>query len=155
MPRSIAECFAHIGLPVALEDHGRTVVRAHGYSGHVCVLRPESKGTVRLASSKATDAPLIDPAFLSDDRDMTLLKKGVKAMYRIMEAAPMSNYRGRDRNPVDLDDDAYVTWNVGGTYSVGGFGLDLRYIGTDIDEAAAFGGDYSDDKFVFTIKRAL
>jgi uncharacterized protein (TIGR02001 family) len=57
--------------------------------------------------------------------------------------------------PVDLDDDAYFTWNVGGTYTVGGFGLDLRYIGTDIDEASAFGGDYSDDKFVFTVKRAL
>jgi choline dehydrogenase-like flavoprotein len=82
------------------------VVKAHGYSGHVCVLRPESKGTVRLASNKATDAPLIDPAFLSDERDMALLKKGVKAMYRIMEAAPMSNYHGRDRNPVNLDDDA-------------------------------------------------
>jgi choline dehydrogenase-like flavoprotein len=91
--------------PVALEDHGRTVVKAHGYSGHVCVLRPESKGTVRLASAKATDAPLIDPAFLSDDRDTALLKKGVKAMYRIMEAPPMTNYRGRDRHPFDFEDD--------------------------------------------------
>jgi choline dehydrogenase-like flavoprotein len=92
--------------PVALEDHGRTMVRAHGYSGHVCVLRPESTGTVRLASARATDAPLIDPKFLSDPRDLALLKKGVKAMYRIMEAPPMTAYRGRDRNPVDLDDDA-------------------------------------------------
>ena len=91
--------------PVALEDHGRTVVKAHGYSGHVCVLRPESKGTVRLASGKATDAPLIDPAFLSDARDMALLKKGVKAMYRVMEAPPMTNYKGRDRNPFDFVDD--------------------------------------------------
>ncbi len=92
--------------PVALEDHGRTVVKAHGYSGHVCVLRPESRGTVRLGSAKATDAPLIDPAFLSDPRDLALLKRGVKAMYRIMEAPPMTDYRGRDRHPVDLDDDA-------------------------------------------------
>jgi uncharacterized protein (TIGR02001 family) len=58
-------------------------------------------------------------------------------------------------DPTDADDDAYITWNVGGTYTVSGFGLDLRYIGTDIDDAAAFGGDYSDDKVVFTIKRAL
>jgi len=92
--------------PVALEDHGRTVVKAHGYSGHVCVLRPESKGTVRLASARATDAPLIDPKFLSDDRDLVLLKKGVKAMYRIMEAPPLTNYCGRDRNPFDPSDDA-------------------------------------------------
>ncbi len=92
--------------PVALEDHGRTVVKAHGYSGHVCVLRPESRGTVRLASRDVADAPLIDPAFLSDPRDMALLKKGVKAMYRIMETPPLTKYKGRDRNPVDLDDDA-------------------------------------------------
>ncbi len=91
--------------PVALEDHGRTVVRAHGYSGHVCVLRPESKGSVRLASNKVDDAPLIDLAFLSDPRDMELLKKGVRAMYRILESPPMTKYNGRDRNPVDLDDD--------------------------------------------------
>jgi len=92
--------------PVALEDHGRTVVKAHGYSGHVCVLRPESKGTVRLASSKASDAPLIDPQFLSDPRDLELLKKGVKAMYRILEAPPLTNYKGRDRHPFDFADDA-------------------------------------------------
>ncbi len=58
-------------------------------------------------------------------------------------------------DPADADDDSYLTWNVGGTYSVAGFGLDLRYTGTDIEEAAAFGGDLSDDKIVFTIKRAL
>jgi uncharacterized protein (TIGR02001 family) len=52
-------------------------------------------------------------------------------------------------------DDGYVTWNLGGTYTVAGFGLDLRYIGTDIDEDAGYGGEYSDDKVVFTIKRAL
>lgn len=62
---------------------------------------------------------------------------------------------GAFTSPVDLSDDAYFTWNVGGTYTVSGFGFDLRYIGTDIDEKAAFGGDYSDDKVVFTIKRAL
>ncbi len=92
--------------PVALEDHGRTVVKAHGYSGHVCVLRPDSRGTVRLASADVADPPVIDPAFLSDPRDIALLKKGVKAMYRIMETPPMTKYKGRDRNPVNLDDDA-------------------------------------------------
>ncbi len=92
--------------PVALEDHGRTVVKAHGYSCHICVLRPKSHGTVRLASADARVAPLIDPAFLSDPRDLDLLKKGIKAAYRIMESPPLTHYNGRDRNPVNLDDDA-------------------------------------------------
>ena len=92
----------------ALEDHGRTTVKSHGYSGHVCVLRPESKGTVRLASIDARDAPLIDPAFLSDPRDLALMIKGVKAMYRILETPPMTKYNGKDRHPVDLNDDAAI-----------------------------------------------
>lgn len=92
--------------PVALEDHGRTVVKAHGFSAHVCVLRPESRGTVRLASANVADAPLIDPNFLSDPRDLELLKKGVKATYRIFEAPAIAKFGGRDRHPVDLNDDA-------------------------------------------------
>ncbi len=89
----------------ALEDHGRTRVPGHGYSCHVCVLRPESRGTVRLASGDARAAPLIDPAFFSAPADMATMKRGVRAMYRILEAAPMSDHKGRDRNPIDLSDD--------------------------------------------------
>jgi choline dehydrogenase-like flavoprotein len=92
-------------VPVVLEDHGRTKVKAHGFSCHVCVLRPESHGTVRLQSIDARAAPLIDPAFLSDRRDMELMKKGVRAMYRILETPPIAEHKGRDRYPIDLDDD--------------------------------------------------
>lgn len=92
-------------VPVVLEDHGRTAVKAHGFSCHVCVLRPESRGTVRLASADVRDAPLIDPAFLSDDRDMAVMKAGVRAMYRILESPPLNRHGAKDRYPIDLDDD--------------------------------------------------
>lgn len=93
-------------LPLALEDHGRTQIKAHGFSCHTCVLRPESRGTVRLAVNDPRVAPLIDPAFLTDDRDMAVMKAGVRLTYRIMRAAPLSRHGATDRNPVDLDDDA-------------------------------------------------
>lgn len=89
----------------ALEDHGRTKVPGHGFSCHVCVLRPESRGTVRLASIDARAMPLIDPAFLTDPRDIGVMKRGVRAMYRILEAPPLSDHAGRDCWPVDLADD--------------------------------------------------
>ena len=89
-----------------LEDHGRESVKGHGFSLHTCVLRPESRGSVTLASADAKDAPVIDPAFLTDDRDMEVLRKGVRLSHRIVESAPLSNYEPRDRNPVDLADDA-------------------------------------------------
>jgi choline dehydrogenase-like flavoprotein len=89
-----------------VEDHGRAQVKGHGYSCHACVLRPESRGIVRLQSPNVADAPLIDPNFLSDRRDMDVLKAGVRAMYRILDTAPLADYKGRDRYPINLTDDA-------------------------------------------------
>jgi choline dehydrogenase-like flavoprotein len=81
-------------------------VKGHGYSCHACVLRPESRGTVRLQSLDAAAPPLIDPNFLADQRDMEVLKAGVRAMYRILETPPLADHKGRDRYPIDLADDA-------------------------------------------------
>lgn len=92
-------------VPAMLEDHGRTKVKGHGFSCHACVLRPESRGTVRLASDDAAAAPVIDPGFLTDERDMATLRAGVRMMHRIAAAPPLSDYAGVDRHPVNIDDD--------------------------------------------------
>lgn len=89
-----------------VDDHGRAAVKGHGYSCHACVLRPESRGTVRLQSLDPHAPPRIDPQFLSDPRDVAVLKAGVRAMYRILETPPLADYKGRDRYPIDLADDA-------------------------------------------------
>jgi choline dehydrogenase-like flavoprotein len=60
---------------------------------------------VRLQSPDAAAAPLIDPNFLSDPRDMAVLKAGVRAMYRILDTPPLADYKGRDRYPIDLSDE--------------------------------------------------
>jgi choline dehydrogenase-like flavoprotein len=93
-------------VPAPLEDHGRTKVRRIGFSCHVCVLRPESRGTVRLASPDPRRAPLIDPRFLSDARDLAVLLAGVKMTKRICEAPPLAAHGGRDRHTAGIDDDA-------------------------------------------------
>lgn len=93
-------------VPAMLEDHGRTKVKGHGFSCHACVLRPESRGSVTLASGDAAAAPRIDPGFLTDERDMATLRAGVRMMHRIAAAPPLSDYAGVDRHPVDLADDA-------------------------------------------------
>ncbi|MEX2475870.1 GMC family oxidoreductase, partial [Marinobacter sp.] len=49
---------------VALVDnHARTLHGGHGFSCHVCLLRPKSRGTVSLQGPSAQTAPLIDPKF--------------------------------------------------------------------------------------------
>ncbi len=104
-PASPAPDIQYHFVPAMLEDHGRARVKGHGFSCHACVLRPESRGTVRLRSPSAADAPLIDPAFLSNDRDIAVLRAGVRMLYRIVATAPLADYGGVDRHPVDLDDD--------------------------------------------------
>ncbi|GJH38924.1 GMC family oxidoreductase N-terminal domain-containing protein [Paraburkholderia hospita] len=79
-----------------VDDHNRRMHWGHGYSLHVCVLRPHSRGAVTLASSDAREAPVIDPAFLSDPRDLDLLVEGVHLSRRILDAPSLALCGGRE-----------------------------------------------------------
>jgi choline dehydrogenase-like flavoprotein len=79
-----------------VDDHNRRMHWGHGYSLHVCVLRPHSRGSVTLASGDARDAPVIDPAFLSDPRDLDLLIEGVHLSRRILGAPSLALCGGRE-----------------------------------------------------------
>ncbi|MFN3718786.1 MAG: GMC family oxidoreductase [Rhizobium rhizophilum] len=87
-----------------VDDHVRKMHWGHGYSCHVCVLRPHSRGTVRLASADPSAAPLIDPAFLSDPRDLYALRKGARMMAGIMAAPAFDKYRGSELYPFGQSD---------------------------------------------------
>ena len=73
-------------LPVLVVDHGRTQMKKNGYSLHVCTLRPESRGTIRLKSSDPKEHPLIDANYLAERRDLDTLIAGVKMGREIFAA---------------------------------------------------------------------
>ena len=80
-----------------VHNHGRTLRHLfHGYSLHVCVLRPASRGRVQLASRNPEDAPAIDPAYLSNPQDLDVLVRGFKLARRILEAPAFAAYGGRE-----------------------------------------------------------
>jgi choline dehydrogenase-like flavoprotein len=87
-----------------VDDHARKLHMGHGISCHVEVLRPYSRGTVRLNSNDPRDTPIIDPQFLSDERDMKLLLKGAQVQQRIMESKPFDSMRGKMLYPTRVDD---------------------------------------------------
>ncbi|CAM3253267.1 MULTISPECIES: GMC family oxidoreductase [Sphingomonas] len=89
-----------------VDDHNRKLHIGRGYSIHVCALRPHSRGTVRLTSPDMRDAPAIDPAFLSDPRDLDTLVKGVKIAQRIMVAPALAALGGKPVYGSGRDDDA-------------------------------------------------
>ncbi|MFV0513087.1 MAG: GMC family oxidoreductase [Jhaorihella sp.] len=79
-----------------VDDHARKLHLGHGFSCHVCVLRPHSRGEVFLQSADPMTAPGIDPRFLSDDRDLSTLVKGAKMTRQILQAGPMRKYRQKE-----------------------------------------------------------
>ncbi len=78
-----------------VDDHGRRKHLATGVALHVCALRPQSRGSVRLASANPADMPLIDPAFLSHPDDLPLLTQGVRLARRILRSPPFAGLGGR------------------------------------------------------------
>ncbi|WP_420585453.1 GMC family oxidoreductase [Ruegeria sp.] len=96
-----------------VDDHARKLHYGHGFSCHVCKLRPESRGTVGLASADPFAAPAIDPAFLSDDRDLETLIKGARMMRDILQAPALEPYRhkemfGTDTAQTDADWERHI-----------------------------------------------
>ncbi len=91
------------------DDHGRKRHWGQGYAIHACQLRPYSRGTVRLASSNEQDAPLIDPQYLSDSRDMAVMIRAYKASQAVMQSSVFAPVRGIPLVPEPaLDDDAAI-----------------------------------------------
>lgn len=87
-----------------VDDHMRRPHLADGWSLHVCVLRPESRGTVGLYDTDPASPPRIDPNFLSAPRDLETLKSGVRQIEALVAAPPLAPWRGKRLYPHDGSD---------------------------------------------------
>lgn len=72
-----------------VKNHARELGLGHGLSCHVCLLRPKSRGSVKLASREVGDVPLIDPGFLQDPDDVRQLIEGFRITRELMRAPAM------------------------------------------------------------------
>jgi choline dehydrogenase-like flavoprotein len=95
-----------------VENHARKLRLGYGYSCHVCVLRPKSRGEIGLLDANPLSAPRIDPRFLSHRDDLMLLVKGVKQTHAIMSAPSLAKYAPRELHAIDVEDDANLISNI-------------------------------------------
>jgi choline dehydrogenase-like flavoprotein len=79
-----------------LESHGRRLHARRGFSTHVCVLRPQSAGTLTLASRDPLAAPLIDPGFYTHPADIETMVKGFRLARGISQSPLLDSHRGRE-----------------------------------------------------------
>ena len=84
-----------------VDDHNRKMHLGHGYSLHATLMRPKSRGTLRLASSDPKQAPLIDPNFLDHEDDLNDLVKGLQKSLDIMESSTFDSVKGKMLIPLD------------------------------------------------------
>jgi choline dehydrogenase len=88
----------HLAVSAVAEDYStdiydfKTFPYKSGFSIMVILIRPESRGYIGLKSADPTDAPLIQPNFLSDKRDMDVLFKGMMKAKVVMEASPLKDF---------------------------------------------------------------
>ncbi|WP_424683595.1 GMC family oxidoreductase [Frateuria sp. YIM B11624] len=88
-----------------VDDHNRRMHLATGLALHVCVLRPASRGHVRLGGADVADAPSIDPGFLTAPQDMDLLLEGARIVRRILAAPALAIHGGRPLHGSGGEDD--------------------------------------------------
>jgi choline dehydrogenase-like flavoprotein len=96
----------HFGMAMA-DDHGRKRHRGTGFSCHVCLLRPKSRGSVALGSADPFVPPLIDPNFLGEADDLETMVAGFKTTRRLMETPALRALQKKDMftEGVRTDDD--------------------------------------------------
>jgi len=71
----------------------------HGYSMTSVLLRPKSRGEIRLAGSEPEKGPVIDPRFFEEAADLDVLQKGVEISRRLFESPPFEKYNAVEIYP--------------------------------------------------------
>ena len=109
----------------------------NGYRLGAGPMRPESRGTVRLASSRPEDAPLIDPNYLATDHDRFVMREGLKLGRDLLAQPAFKQYHQREDLPgghvqSDAELDAFIRHDASSAYHPCG----TARMGADGDERA-------------------
>jgi choline dehydrogenase len=88
-----------------------TTMTLSGFSCIVTLLTPASRGSVRLRPGDPHAAPLVDPAYLTDETDAPLLIAGLRRTLDLGSAASMSAFIGAENLPkADWDDNQMLSF---------------------------------------------
>ncbi|MCW5751274.1 MAG: GMC family oxidoreductase N-terminal domain-containing protein, partial [Alphaproteobacteria bacterium] len=86
-------------IPAYVIDHARVKPGGHGMTLHACVLRPQSRGEIRLASADPLTPPAIDPNYLERPYDLKVLIDGIRRGREIFATRAFRPFVGPERDP--------------------------------------------------------
>ena len=101
--------------PLSLDKFGDPLHRFPAITVSACNLQPTSRGTVRIRSTKADEAPAIAPNYLSTGDDRQVAADAIRATRRLMKQPALAPYRPREYLPGPSvgDDDASLAKAAG------------------------------------------
>jgi choline dehydrogenase len=82
-----------------MQDHGKQKMTQDGFTLHVCQLRPESRGTVSLASADPYDDPKILANFIATAEDLRSVRDGLRMARNVVAQEAFAPYRGEELAP--------------------------------------------------------
>ncbi len=85
--------------PLSLDAFGQPLHPYPAVTVSVCNLRPNSTGSVRLASSDFRDAPVIAPNYLTDAEDRDVAVGSIRLARQLMAAKRMAEFRPTEEKP--------------------------------------------------------
>lgn len=86
-------------LPVAIRYDGKVAAKSHGFQAHVGPMRSKSRGSVRLASADAREAPVIRFNYMSHEEDWAEFRHCIRLTREIFAQQAFDEYRGREIQP--------------------------------------------------------
>jgi choline dehydrogenase len=86
-------------VPALLEDHGRTRPPGQGFTVHACPLRPQSRGSITLASADPLAKAQMRPNYLTAEADLKLMLEGMRISREIFAGGPLAAYTEKEFLP--------------------------------------------------------
>jgi choline dehydrogenase len=85
--------------PLSLDAFGEPLHSYPAFTASVCNLNPEARGSVRIRSPRADDAPAIAPHYLSTEADRLVAAQSLRLTRRIAAQPALAAYAPRELKP--------------------------------------------------------
>ncbi len=101
-PSSLAACWA------------ASLIRSPAFTASVANLRPESRGAVHIRSADPSEAPAIQPNYLSAEGDRIVAIESIRLTRRIVAQRAMANFNPTEFRPgPEFQSDAEIIQSIG------------------------------------------
>ena len=115
----------HHFIPILVYDNGRTWPDQHGFQCHICPLRPESRGYIKLRSVNPHAHPIIQPNVVATENDRRVMRESIRMTRDVFRQPAMAHFVEEELAPssrLQSDDeiDAYIRESAATCYHPAG-----------------------------------